>query len=50
MYSWDAENRLTRVMSYGATDWGSWRRVDWKYDAWGRRVRQTSYVLSNGVW
>jgi len=50
MYSWDAENRLTRVMSYGATDRGSWRRVDWKYDAWGRRVRQTSYVLSNGVW
>jgi len=37
-------------MSYGATDRGSWRRVDWKYDAWGRRVRQTSYVLSNGVW
>ncbi|MGA4643318.1 RHS repeat-associated core domain-containing protein, partial [Limisphaera sp. 4302-co] len=50
MYYWDAENRLTRVMSYGATDRGSWRRVDWKYDALGGRVRQTSYVLSNGVW
>ena len=28
----------------------SFRRVDWKYDAMGRRVRQTSYILSNGVW
>ncbi|WP_423431914.1 RHS repeat-associated core domain-containing protein [Limisphaera sp. 4302-co] len=28
----------------------SFCRVDWKYDAMGRRVRQTSYVLSNGVW
>jgi RHS repeat-associated protein len=50
MYSWDAENRLVRVMSYGATDRASWRRVDWAYDALGRRIRQTSYVLSNGVW
>ena len=37
-------------MSYGATDRGSWCRVEWKYDAMGRRVRQTSYVLTNGVW
>jgi YD repeat-containing protein len=50
MYSWDAENRLVRVMSYGASDRASWRRVDWAYDALGRRTRQTSYVLSNGVW
>jgi len=28
----------------------SFRRVEWKYDAWGRRTRQTSYVLSNGMW
>ena len=28
----------------------SLRRVEWKYDAMGRRVRQTSYVLSNGLW
>ncbi|MGA4580077.1 hypothetical protein ACPDIT_14775 [Limisphaera sp. VF-2] len=50
VYSWDAENRLVRVMSYGAADRASWRRVDWAYDALGRRIRQTSYVLSNGVW
>ena len=49
MYSWDAENRLTRVMSV-AGPLSSFRRVEWKYDAWGRRTRQTSYVLSNGVW
>ena len=28
----------------------SFRRVEWKYDAWGRRVRQTSYILTNGAW
>jgi YD repeat-containing protein len=50
VYSWDAENRLVRVMSYGAGDRAGWRRVDWAYDALGRRIRQTSYVLSNGVW
>jgi hypothetical protein len=31
-------------------DRAGWRRVDWAYDALGRRIRQTSYVLSNGVW
>jgi RHS repeat-associated protein len=50
MYSWDAENWPVRVMSYGASDRAGWRRVDWAYDALGRRIRQTSYVLSNGVW
>jgi RHS repeat-associated protein len=50
VYSWDAENRLVRVMNYGAADRAGWRRVDWAYDALGRRIRQTSYVLSNGVW
>ena len=37
-------------MSYGATDRGSWRRVEWKYDARGRRLRQTAYILTNGAW
>ncbi|MGA4578999.1 RHS repeat domain-containing protein [Limisphaera sp. VF-2] len=50
MYSWGAENRLGWVMSHRASDRASWRRVDWAYDALGRRTRQTSYVLSNGVW
>ena len=49
MYYWDAENRLTRVITVAGPS-SSFRRVEWKYDAWGRRTRQTSYVLSNGVW
>ncbi|MGA4645059.1 RHS repeat-associated core domain-containing protein, partial [Limisphaera sp. 4302-co] len=49
LYYWDAENRLTRVITVAGPS-SSFRRVEWKYDAWGRRTRQTSYVLSNGVW
>ena len=49
MYYWDAENRLTRVITVAGPS-SSFRRVEWKYDAWGRRTRQTTYVLSNGVW
>jgi RHS repeat-associated protein len=47
MYSWDAENRLVRVMSWGGADR---RRVDWTYDAMGRRVRQVRYVWTNSTW
>jgi RHS repeat-associated protein len=47
LYSWDAENRLVRVMSWGGVDR---RRVDWAYDALGRRVRQVRYVWTNGTW
>jgi RHS repeat-associated protein len=47
VYSWDAENRLVRVMSWGSVDR---RRVDWTYDAMGRRVRQVRYVWTNSTW
>jgi RHS repeat-associated protein len=47
LYSWDAENRLVRVMSWGNLDR---RRVDWTYDALGRRVRQVRYVWTNSTW
>jgi RHS repeat-associated protein len=47
VYSWDAENRLVRVMSWGSVDR---RRVDWRYDAMGRRVRQVRYVWTNSTW
>jgi RHS repeat-associated protein len=46
-YSWDAENRLVRVTSSGSVDL---RRVDWTYDAMGRRVRQVRYVWTNSTW
>ena len=49
MYYWDAENRLTKVITVAGPS-SSFRRMEWKYDALGRRVRQTSYVLTNGVW
>jgi len=49
MYSWDAENRLTRVMSVAGPS-SSFRRVDWRYNARGRRIRQTSSVYTNGAW
>jgi len=47
VYSWDAENRLVRLMSWGNLDR---RRVDWTYDALGRRVRQVRYVWTNSTW
>jgi RHS repeat-associated protein len=47
VYSWDAENRLVRVMSWGSLER---RRVDWTYDALGRRVRQVRYVWTNSTW
>jgi len=34
-------------MSWGSVDR---RRVDWTYDALGRRVRQVRYVWTNGTW
>gem|GEM_PF-1531086 len=49
MYYWDAENRLTRVITVAGPS-SSFRRVEWKYDAMGRRTRQTTYILTNGVW
>ena len=51
-YSWDAENRLLRVQSRSDTPQGSWRRVEWQYDALGRRIRQTTWMLNtnSGTW
>ncbi len=42
-YTWDAENRLVKVESRSDTPQASWRRVEWTYDALGRRVRQTTW-------
>jgi len=49
-YVWDAENRLIRVESRPVTPQGSWRRVEWQYDAFGRRIRQTTSDGSSGTW
>jgi len=37
-YTWDAENRLVKVESGSDTPQASWRRVEWQYDALGRRM------------
>jgi len=49
-YAWDAENRLLRVQSRSDTPQASWRRVEWQYDALGRRIRQTTSDGSSGSW
>jgi len=51
-YTWDAENRLLRVQSRSDTPLGSWRRVEWQYDALGRRIRQTtwSWLVQSNLW
>jgi len=51
-YTWDAENRLLRVQSRSDTPQGSWRRVEWQYDAFGRRSRQTTWnwLVQSNLW
>jgi RHS repeat-associated protein len=47
-YSWDAENRLTKVESLSSGPATSKRRVTWEFDGQGRRIRQATHDLSNG--
>ena len=49
-YTWDAENRLTKVESLSTAPTASKRRVTWEYDALGRRVRQTTHNGSTGAY
>jgi len=49
MYYYDAENRLTSGMSVAGPS-SSVRQVEWKYDAMGRRIRQTLYIYTNDAW
>jgi RHS repeat-associated protein len=47
-YTWDAENRLTKVESLATGPTASKRKVEWTYDGQGRRIRQTTYDGSSG--
>jgi len=47
-YTWDAENRLTKVESLAAGPTTSKRKVEWTYDGQGRRIRQTTSDGSSG--
>ncbi|MGA4645766.1 hypothetical protein ACPDIX_15000, partial [Limisphaera sp. 4302-co] len=49
-FTWDAENRLLKVESRADTPKTSWWRVEWTYDAKGRRIRQTTSVWTNRAW
>ncbi len=47
-YTWDAENRLTKVESLASAPAASKRKVVWEFDGKGRRVRQTTSDKSSG--
>jgi len=49
-FTWDAENRLVKVESRSDTPPASWRRVEWTFDALGRRIRQVTSVWTNNTW
>ena len=48
--TWDAENRLIKVESRPDTPSGSWRRIEWTYDALGRRIQQVTSIWTNNAW
>ena len=45
-------DRLIEVESHSDTLQGSWRRVEWQYDALGRRIRQTrsTWLVQSNQW
>jgi RHS repeat-associated protein len=49
-YTWDAENRLIMVESRPDTPQGSWRRIEWTYDAFGLRIQQVTSIWTNNAW
>jgi len=49
-YTWDAENRLIKVESRSDTPSSSWRRIEWTYDAFGRRIQQVTSIWTNNAW
>ncbi len=51
-YTWDAENRLLQVESRSDVPSLARRKVEWQYDALGRRVRQTTWnwLVQSNLW
>jgi RHS repeat-associated protein len=49
-YTWDADNRLVKVESRSDTPQASWRRLEWPFDALGRRIQQRTLVWTNNAW
>jgi RHS repeat-associated protein len=49
-YTWNAENRLIKVESRPDTPSSSWRKIEWTYDALGRRIQQVTSIWTNNAW
>jgi len=49
-YTWDVVNRLIKVESRSDTPSSSWRRIEWTYDALGRRIQQVTSIWTNNAW
>jgi len=49
-YTWDADNWLVKMESRPDTPQGSWRRIEWTYDALGRRIQQVTLIWTNNAW
>ncbi len=51
-YRWDGENRLVRVQSVLSSPVASHRRVEWTFDAFGRRICQRTWMwnTNSGTW
>ena len=49
-YTWDAENRLTRMVSRSATPSDSWQWLEFRYDWQGRRISKTVSNWVTGHW
>jgi hypothetical protein len=45
VFTWDAENRLTKIESLSSGPGASKRRVTWEYDGKGRRIEHGAVVL-----
>lgn len=48
-YTWDAENRLTKIESLASPPSGSARRIEFKYDWRGRRIYKKETNLGTGA-
>ena len=49
-YTWDAEDRLTRMVSRSDTPSDSWRYLEFRYDCQGRRISKTVSNWVTGHW
>jgi RHS repeat-associated protein len=49
-FTWDAENRLTRMQSISGAPIGASNRLTFVYDAMGRRISKVTETFVSGAW